>query len=69
MTFPHCDPNVLHAPGECVYCDMHPDMQEARVAQGINFTGHGPDPATDVRPLEIINKWYGNVPRKERLRG
>jgi hypothetical protein len=38
--FPHCDSRVLHAPGECVYCDEHPDWQELREVWGINFTGH-----------------------------
>lgn len=63
--FPHCDSNVLHAPGECVYCDMYPQEQQQRITNGINFTGHGLDPATEARPLEIVNRWYGNVPRKK----
>jgi hypothetical protein len=37
---PHCDGKVLHAPGECEYCDMHPDWQELREMWGIAFTGH-----------------------------
>ncbi len=63
--FPHCDSLVLHAPGECVYCDMYPDAQAKRLVDGVNFTGHGEDPASAVRPLEIINRWGGNVPRTE----
>ena len=58
--FPHCDSNVLHAPGECEYCDLYPAEQHARIRLGINFTGHGADPATDLRPLDIINRWPGN---------
>jgi hypothetical protein len=67
--FPHCDQRVLHAPGECEYCDMHPDWQEIREAWGIAFTGYEPDagelpcPATVKRPLDVINMWGGNVPR------
>lgn len=46
-TFPHCDSAVLHAPGECEYCDRHPDWQALRLVWGIAFTGHAP---TDVDP-------------------
>ena len=60
--YPHCDSRVLHAPGECVFCDHYPDEQAARVANGINFTGHGPDPASAFRPVERINRWGGNRP-------
>lgn len=65
--FPHCDQRVLHAPGECEYCDEHPDWQALRFAWGIAFTGYepGPDelqcPATVRRPLGKINNWVGNV--------
>lgn len=38
--FPHCDPKILHKPGECTYCDSHPDWQELREVWGIAFTGH-----------------------------
>lgn len=65
--FPHCDSNVLHAPGECKYCDMHPQEQIQRAFSGINFTGHYDDdkelcPAERVRPIDTIEKWHGNVP-------
>jgi hypothetical protein len=75
--FPHCDSRVLHAPGECEFCDRHPDWQELRVVWGINFTGHyvpnrQPCPAEQARPLNVINRWPGNVPetpeRKEERR-
>lgn len=63
-TFPHCDSLILHAPGECKYCDMYPERQKERMDNGVNFTGHGDDPATEVRPLDTINKWGGNVPKE-----
>lgn len=59
---PHCDSDVLHAPGECVYCDDYPDMQMERAKTGVNFTGHGLDPATAKRSLSVINRWHGNIP-------
>lgn len=73
--FPHCDSRVLHAPGECEYCDRHPEWQELREAWGINFTGHHlvaneygskylPCPSEANRPLSKINQWDGNVPFK-----
>jgi hypothetical protein len=40
--FPHCDSAVLHAPGECEYCDGRPEWQSLREAWGIAFTGHAP---------------------------
>jgi hypothetical protein len=66
-TFPHCDSNVLHAPGECEYCDEYPVFQEMRLLGKVNFTGHNdptklPCPATVFRPVETINKWPGNTP-------
>ena len=44
--FPHCDARILHAPGECEYCDLHPEWQELRKVWGIAFTGHLPGPIT-----------------------
>jgi hypothetical protein len=66
--FPHCDRLVLHAPGECSYCDAHPDWQELRILWGINFTGKNePDkalcPAERRRSVRMINQWPGNTPR------
>lgn len=62
---PHCDQRILHAPGECRYCDEYPDWQEVREVQRINFTGHhdpdrAPDPAEHARSLETIERWPGN---------
>lgn len=46
---PHCNTEVLHAPGQCYYCDHYPDRQSARAASGGSFT-----------PPEA-NGWSGNV--------
>ena len=69
--FPHCDPRILHAPGECKYCDAHPDWQELRAMWNINFTnGTDPDkfmcPANVARGFAAPNKWHSNhaLPRK-----
>ncbi len=63
---PHCDPSVLHAPGECEYCDRHKGWQEYRRLARINFTGHNepdlaPCPSTFFRPAELVGRWGGNV--------
>ncbi len=63
--FPHCDHNVLHAPGKCEYCDQFPQLQAARFLYGINFTNESVKtkltcPAEAVRPRSIINRWFGN---------
>jgi hypothetical protein len=71
VQFPHCDQRVLHAPGECVHCDHHPEWQALRIAWGIAFTGYEPDdgelpcPATTRRSVEKINRWGGNRPRPD----
>lgn len=57
--YPHCDAKILHVPGQCEYCDGHPDWQELREAWGIAFTGECP--AEQARPLVDINRWGGNV--------
>lgn len=68
-TPPHCDSAVLHAPGECVYCDACPAWQDYRVIVGIAFTGHEPTkgqiycPSTYERSVEVINLWPGNRPQ------
>jgi hypothetical protein len=51
--YPHCNAEVLHAPGECVYCDGFPSRQQARLSSGGAFT-----------PNEA-NGWSGNVAVKE----
>lgn len=51
--FPHCNSEVLHAPGECIYCDRYPERQKVRAAGKTPFT-----------PNES-NGWYGNVARRE----
>jgi hypothetical protein len=68
---PHCDSNVLHEPGSCVYCDKHADtLQKYRKEFGINFTGvHNSDkvmcPSECRRPVDTINRWHGNIPMTE----
>lgn len=47
--YPHCNAEVLHAPGSCRYCDLYPDRQDARMASQTPFT-----------PAEA-NGWMGNV--------
>jgi hypothetical protein len=67
--FPHCDALVLHAPGECRYCDAHPDWQQLRQMWGLNFTGKtqptkAPCPAERRRPASLIHRWFGNRPQR-----
>lgn len=68
-TIPHCDPRILHAPGECEFCDTHPDWQALRQVWGIAFTGYEPGetelpcPAMYARP-EMFERWGGNLPCK-----
>lgn len=64
--FPHCDSRVLHAPGKCRFCDMHPEMQKEREQQKISFTGEParsgwfPCPAEQARSSSNLNAWHGN---------
>lgn len=64
--FPHCDQRVLHAPGECEFCDRHPEWQALRAAWGICFTGYAPEgtelpcPADHARPDGAAERWSGN---------
>jgi hypothetical protein len=71
VTLPHCDQSVLHAPGECVHCDQHPEWQALRVMWGVAFTGHPvvadtndkvPCPSDYVRGLGGAHSWPGNRP-------
>jgi hypothetical protein len=76
--FPHCDPRILHAPGECGYCDSRPEWQDLRKAWQIAFTGHKPEALAEPRhltleqvlpcPADFIRgdthiMWGGNVAR------
>jgi hypothetical protein len=61
--YPHCDSRILHAPGECQYCDHYPKEQQKRIALHINFTGHNipgnePCPADKARGPST---WGGNL--------
>jgi hypothetical protein len=67
MPMAHCDQSILHAPGECQYCDHYPQAQALRKWWRINFTGHqdpdkAPCPSTLFRPDEVRDLWGGNVP-------
>lgn len=68
-SFPHCDQRILHAPGECEYCDAHPEWQELREAWGIAYTGYQPEgkelpcPADNARPGGLCEQWTGNKAR------
>lgn len=67
-TPPHCDQLVLHAPGECRYCDANPDWQTLRELWGIAFTGHAPGahqvpcPSDQRRGTGQAHTWGGNRP-------
>lgn len=70
--FPHCDSRVLHAPGECEFCDQCGLWQALRMAWGIAFTNYEPDddkkelpdPATYARGA-VVNWWPGNRASKD----
>lgn len=72
-TMPHCDPRILHAPGECEYCDERPDWQKLRQIWGIAFTGKEPstkEPGRQELPCPADfnrgishRKWGGNQAR------
>lgn len=65
LTFPHCDQRILHAPGECEFCDEQPNWQELRIKWGIAFTGYEPEgkelpcPADHARG-DTNKLWGGN---------
>lgn len=66
---PHCDDLVLHAPGQCEYCDKVPRWQAWRVENGVNFTGEK-DPNKKPCPAEVVRGddcqvWHGNKPYLE----
>lgn len=69
--FPHCDPKVLHAPGECQHCDKHPEWQALRQIWAIAFTGYDaqqgelPCPAENARGRANCQAWGGNKPKPE----
>lgn len=70
VTFPHCDPRILHPKGQCKYCDES-GLQEVREAWNINYTEEKqnenklPCPAIEARGLDGCQQWRGNVPKKE----
>ncbi len=67
---PHCDPSILHAPGECEFCDLHPSRQVEREIQRINFTGqHDPErapcPSEFFRSPTDRDAWGRNRPSRK----
>lgn len=67
---PHCDAAVLHAPGECEYCDDFSEWQRAREAWRIAYTGKQPTedelpcPSDVRRPGGVANRWPGNQAKR-----
>lgn len=66
MPMAHCDQTILHAPGECQFCDHYPEAQALRQWWRINFTGHNDDdkapcPSTYFRTDEARDAWPGNT--------
>jgi hypothetical protein len=62
---PHCDAAILHAPGQCQYCDAFPEWQRLRQMWRINFTGQleiecCPCPSTWSRSPADRDLWTGN---------
>lgn len=62
----HCDNLILHAPGECLYCDRYPQAQALRDWWHINFTNHHdpdrlPCPSILLRSDQTRDMWGGNV--------
>ena len=64
--FPHCDQRILHAPGECKFCDEHSEWQALRIAWDIAFTNYEPEgtelpcPANYARG-DKCSLWFGNA--------
>lgn len=61
----HCDSLILHAPGECEFCDHYPQAQRLRDWWHINFTNHHdpdrlPCPSTLRRSDATRDLWGGN---------
>lgn len=69
--FPHCDSRILHAPGECEFCDRRSEWQELREAWGIAFTGHQPRAGLPRchKPMRLSFPGYGPGVRCEQPRG
>ena len=68
ITFPHCDPRVVHEPGTCDVCHES-GLQYVREIWGIAYTGKPVVgligcPAEARRSLENIERWPHNRPDK-----
>jgi hypothetical protein len=67
-SMPHCDQRILHAPGECEYCDAFPTWQQLRIIWGIAFTGYSPEERELPCPADYARGdahklWSGNIAR------
>ncbi len=51
--YPHCNQDILHAPGECFYCDKYPERQYVKYVLDGEFSNNE------------ANGWSGNVAVKE----
>src|SRR5689334_1125238 len=60
--FPHCDALVLHAPGQCEYCDHHPDWQALRLLWNIQFTGEADDANLELAAVRALRAKEGEEP-------
>jgi hypothetical protein len=47
---PHEDAQTIHAPGECGFCDLRPDLQDLRAKWHIAYTPSGQNAAGAQRP-------------------
>lgn len=70
VTFPHCEPRVLHKPDECFLCAEATELQEEREVLDVSNTGHSnrrfPCPADAQRGSDHL-LWGGNRPKSREL--
>ncbi len=79
-TVPHCDQRILHSPENgCIYCNdlSREPLHQIRREMKLRYTGESkpedwdtvggwePCPSEQIRELEKIEMWGGNVPRYE----
>ncbi|MBA3875610.1 MAG: hypothetical protein C0498_01515 [Anaerolinea sp.] len=70
--YPHCDPNVLHAPVTCEVCALGGvrRLHALRAQYKIRYTGEQEPAAWDAcpseayRPVALIESWSGNRARR-----
>jgi hypothetical protein len=67
--YPHCDIEVLHAPGVCVYCDFFPEWQAERASNTPCYACElsvSEWHTCSFTPREA-NGWWGNVAQSRRI--